>query len=96
MPEFAYVLRPCRPTLPQDASERERAIIGEHFNYLKAMLDAGRLVLAGRCEDATFGIAVFRAADEASARRDMDNDPAVRAGIMTATLYPFRIALLGR
>lgn len=93
--EFAYLLKPCRPTLPLDKTPAEEKILAEHFAYLQKLLEDGRLVLAGRCEDATFGIAVFRAEDQTAAAAAMHADPAVRAGLMTATLHPFRVALLG-
>ena len=41
----------------------------------------------------TFGIAIFQAPDETAARRFMESDPAVVAGVMTAELHPFAVAL---
>jgi len=93
--EFAYLLKPCRPTLPQDKTPAEAAVLAEHFAYLQNMLAAGTLVLAGRSDGAEFGIVVFRAPDQPAAAAAMNADPAVRTGLMTATLYPFRIALMG-
>ena len=43
--------------------------------------------------DKTFGIAIFEAKDEAAARAFMESDPAVVAGLMTAELHPFAVAL---
>jgi uncharacterized protein YciI len=43
--------------------------------------------------DKTFGLAIFEAADEAAARRPMESDPAVAAGVMTAELHPFTVVL---
>jgi len=43
--------------------------------------------------DKTFGIAIFEAADEAAARKFMEEDPAVVAGVMTAELHPFSVVL---
>src|SRR6266540_2410740 len=43
--------------------------------------------------DKTFGIAIFEAKDEAAARQFMESDPAVVAGLMTAELHPFSVAL---
>jgi uncharacterized protein YciI len=54
------------------------------------------LILAGRTSepgDKTFGIAIFEANDEAAARKFMESDPAVVAGLMTAELHPFAVAL---
>jgi len=36
---------------------------------------------------------IFEAADEGEAQRFMASDPAVVAGVMTATLHPYAIAL---
>jgi uncharacterized protein len=56
------------------------------------------VLLFGRTQTtdaATFGIVIFRAdsADEAS--RIVDEDPAVRASVMRAELFPFRVAGVG-
>ena len=56
----------------------------------------GELILAGRTRepgDKTFGIAIFEANDETAARKFMESDPAVVAGLMTAELHPFSVAL---
>ena len=97
--EFIFVIRPTRvEMLTKGPTEHEISIIGEHFDYLKALTEQGVMALVGRTlnDDAeTFGIAVFRAASEEDARRIMLNDPAVRHGVMSATLYPFKIVLQG-
>src|SRR5688572_11021065 len=94
MAQYAYLLHPCRPSLPFDATPEEQAIVGAHFTYLKQHLAEGRIIFVGRCEDGTFGIAVYDAETEAQAEAIMQDDPAVQAGVMTASLYPFRVALM--
>ena len=57
----------------------------------------GVVILMGRTQnddETTFGIVIFEAGDETAARAVMENDPAVREGVMAATLYPYRIALM--
>lgn len=93
MAEYCYQLTPCRPSLPFDASPEERAIIGNHFDYLKRHLAEGRIIFAGRCEDGTFGITVYEAESDTEAEEIMRCDPVVAAGVMTATLHPFRVVL---
>ncbi len=54
--------------------------------------------LAGRTQntdDRAFGIVVFRAEDGPGARRIMDEDPAVLRGVMSAELFPYRVAFRG-
>jgi len=54
----------------------------------------GRLILAGRTEDARFGIAVIEAGSEDEAGDIMSNDPAVKEGVFSGELLPFQLALL--
>jgi len=91
---YLIVLKPPRATFAEDATEAESAIIGEHFEYLKRLLSDGVLVLAGRTEDASMGLVVFAAASDAAAEAVMKADPAVKAGVFSAKLYPYRLALL--
>lgn len=96
-PTFVYVLR-LAPNLHQDSgwTDRERGLVGAHFQYLKAATEAGHVLLAGRTNeplDKTFGLVIFEADDEAAARRFMEGDPAVKAGVMLATLHPYGVAL---
>jgi uncharacterized protein YciI len=95
--QFIYVLH-LVPRLHDDKAwtEQDKAALGRHFNRLKAAIESGQLILAGRTEEPgekTFGIAIFQAADEAAARQFMNEDPAVGGGQMTAELHPFRVAL---
>ena len=76
-------------------NEDEAAVLAEHFNYLVNLASEGKLSLVGRTannDETTFGLALINSPDEAEARHIMDNDPAISAGIMTAELFPFRVA----
>ena len=92
-PAFVYLLRPHRPDMLETMTPEEDRVVGEHFHYLKRRFQEGSLVLAGPCVDAAFGLVIFHAADEEEARGVMARDPAVVAGVMTAELHAFRIAL---
>jgi uncharacterized protein YndB with AHSA1/START domain/uncharacterized protein YciI len=92
--QFIYVIRPARATFPGDATPAETAIVGEHFDYLKGLLSKGVLVLAGRTKDEKpMGFAVFESQDMEHARKIMEADPAVKAGIFLAELHPYSVAL---
>ncbi len=96
--QYLYVLRPI-PRLQDEKSwtGRENEIVSRHFVALQEMLARGNLILAGRTlplDSRTMGLVVFEAADDDEARRMMESDPAVIDGIMTAELFPYRVALL--
>ncbi len=91
---FIYLLKPIRPDLMGNASPEEDSVLSSHFEYLQRALDDGKLVLAGPCEDAAFGIVLFKAPTEQEAAEFMSNDPAVKGKLMTAALHPFRISLV--
>jgi uncharacterized protein YciI len=91
--EFIYVIRPKRANFIETITAEEQAIIDQHFQYLQDLTEQKVMVLVGRCEDASFGIAVFRAESLEQAKRITEEDPAIKYGIMDVELKPFRIAL---
>lgn len=77
-------------------TDADRATVGAHFQYLSGATERGQVVLAGRTGEPmerTFGLVIFEAESEAAAQAFMQSDPAVAAGVMTATLHPYSIAL---
>jgi uncharacterized protein len=95
--QFIYVLR-LVPRLYSDSAwtQEDKVAPSRHFARFKHAIETGELILAGRTSepgDKTFGIAIFEAKDEEAARKFMESDPAVVAGLMTAELHPFSIAL---
>lgn len=94
MRQFVYFCVPCRATFLEDATEEENEIVEQHFQYLQNLLAKKRLILGGRCQDGPPGIVVFEAESDQAAKEVVDNDPAVKAGIFTAELRPYRVALM--
>jgi uncharacterized protein YciI len=77
-------------------TDKENAAAARHFERLARATAAGQVVLAGRTTEAlaaTFGIVIFEAESVEAARQFMDDDPAVKAGLMSATLHPYTVAL---
>lgn len=97
MSRFLYRITPTRPDmLVTGPTEQEADIVAEHFGYLRELVDAGTVLLAGRTlteDEQAFGIVVFAAGSVEAARRRMQDDPAVSRGVMRAELFPFRVAL---
>lgn len=96
--QFVYVLK-LTPRLLDEKNwtEQDRQIVGRHFHRLQQLQKDGRLILAGKTLDdadpGQFGVVIFEADSEEEARRQMEADDAVREKIMTAQLFPFRVAL---
>jgi uncharacterized protein YciI len=95
--QFIYVLR-LVPRLYDDKNwtKEDNMALSRHFVRFQHAIETGELILAGRTREPggkTFGIAIFEAKDEAAARQFMESDPAVVAGLMTAELHPFAVAL---
>jgi uncharacterized protein len=79
--------------------QQEQAIVGEHFQRLIKMKEAGKVVLAGRTElaldnPAMMGLVIFYANDEKEAQLFMQEDPAVKNKIMLAKVHPYGLALI--
>ncbi|PGM49130.1 YciI family protein [Bacillus sp. AFS053548] len=93
MENFIYVLKPVRSTFLHDSTEEERNIVSEHFYYLQNLNKEKTVSLAGRTEEAEFGIVILNTEGLQQAEEIMQNDPAVKKNVMTAKLYQFLIAL---
>lgn len=61
-----------------DAVEQTRPA---HLEFLKAEIDAGRLLLAGRQEDGSGGMLITTDMDSEAAQDIVDRDPYTRAGV---------------
>ena len=94
---YLYVLRLNDKLRSEGAwTDVDRATVSAHFQYLSKATEAGKVILAGRTDegfDKTFGLVIYEAENEEAARAFMESDPAVAAGVMTATLHPYSIAL---
>ena len=96
MNEILCLLHPTRPEMVDAPTDAETAAVRAHFQHLQAHLARGTVRVAGRTDGGrdTFGIVVYRAAPHAEAVALAHDDPAVRAGVMTAQTFPFRTALI--
>lgn len=97
MPTYIYRIQPVRPHMLSDGmTEDETRITGEHFAYLRRLLNEGVLILAGRTlntDYSAFGIAIFEARDDDHMRELTQGDPGVAQKLFRAEWHPFRIAL---
>lgn len=98
MNQYLYRIEPTRPEmLTLGATSKESAAVDAHFSYLQDLTRRGVVILAGRTlntDPSSFGIVIFQAESDQDARGIMQADPAVRAGVMRAELFPYRVALM--
>jgi uncharacterized protein YciI len=95
--QYVYVLRLVPRVHDDDAwTEADKAAVSQHFQRLQQATAEGHVILAGRTNEAgdkTFGLVIFEATDDDAAQQFMESDPAVVAGVMSATLHPYAVAL---
>jgi uncharacterized protein YciI len=95
--QYVYVLR-VAPALHDQAkwTQADNDAVSRHFARLAAAVKSGQVIFAGKTTeplDTAFGLVVFEAASDEAARQFMESDPAVVAGVMSATLHPYALAL---
>ncbi|MFZ3588479.1 YciI family protein [Bacillus sp. DJP31] len=64
---------------------------------LQVLCESGKVILSGRTlnmDETGFGVVIIEVDSEEEVQKIMSTDPAVKKGIMTATLFPYRVALL--
>jgi uncharacterized protein YciI len=95
--QWLYRITPSREDMLETGPTLDEAArISEHFEYLKALAAEGKVLLAGRTLHTgadSFGIVIYLAGGEASARMIFEDDPAVRAGVFVGEFLPFAVAL---
>lgn len=94
---YLYRVTPTRDGFLLASTPREDAIVSRHFKYLQALTAQGVVLLAGRTlhtDKTSHGLVVLDTNSEEDARNLMENDPAVKAGIFRAELFPFSVALV--
>ncbi len=96
--QYIYLLK-LIPKLQDETNwtKEEEKIVERHYKSLQELKKDGRLILAGRTlsmNEDSFGVVILQVNSEKEARILMENDPAVKEGIMTASLYPYSVALI--
>lgn len=92
---FQARLLGTRENWPENMDERESRIMGEHFVYLRDLVEKGKVLLAGPVFDSNpFGLIILEVDDEAEARALVEADPSVREGLHGFDLLEMRVSLL--
>lgn len=90
-----FISTPSRPDLLETLTDEEKATFGEHFQRLLTATRDGKVVMAGPCTDFKGpGIVLFYAEDEDAARRFMEEDPVIKAGMFKGEVHPVAMSLV--
>ena len=90
-----FITEPSRPDLHETLTDAEKAAFSAHFVRLRDATREGRVVMAGPCTDMVGpGIVLFYAADEAAARKFMEEDPIIQSGMFKGEVHPVAMSLL--
>ncbi|MDZ4722594.1 MAG: YciI family protein [candidate division Zixibacteria bacterium] len=93
--QFVILIAPTRANFLETMTKEEQTKVSEHFLRLKGLHAEGKIILAGPCDDAAFGLIVVETETEAEAREIAHGDPAVQAGVFVLKeIHPFTVALL--
>ncbi|HSO57314.1 MAG TPA: YciI family protein [Paenisporosarcina sp.] len=96
--QFLYQLKLIPALLDENNwTDKENNIVQHHFDVLQRLEQEGKLILAGRTlniDSSGFGIVILEVDSEEEAINLMESDPAIKKGIMTATLFPYRVSLI--
>ncbi|MHA2038819.1 MAG: YciI family protein [Candidatus Hodarchaeales archaeon] len=94
---FYTIIKPYRHDFLIKPKKEEAEIMVEHFNYLKSLMHQKKLYLAGPTlipED-PFGLVIFETENADEAKKLLENDPSVKAGIQKiADFRPIRLSLI--
>ncbi len=93
MSEYAVILKPVRQNFVATITADETLEAERHFAYFAELQERGKLKYAGRCDDGYIGIGILEAGSEQEVERIMQDDPAVRAGVMSIAIKQWRTAL---
>jgi uncharacterized protein YciI len=87
---FWVVFRPCRPDFHSTMTEEEQRVLVGHLESLAALEEQKKLPFAGRAADRSYGVAVFEVSGIEELRAILAENPACRAGVLTAEIQEYR------
>jgi uncharacterized protein YciI len=92
--QFLLRLEPTRTGFTlQNMNAEEARLATQHVQYLKSLLDSGKLSMAAQVFDPKgfWGIVIVNASDRETARTLLDGDPMVKANMFRGEAIPLRV-----
>ncbi len=92
--QFLLKLEPTRAGFTlQNMTPEEARLATQHAQYLKSLLDSGKLSLAAQVFDpkGLWGVVIVNAPDAETARALLEGDPSVKANLFRGEVVPVRV-----
>jgi uncharacterized protein YciI len=92
--QFLLRIEPTRTGFTlQNMTPEEGKLAGAHAQYLKSLLDSGKMTLAAQVFDpkGLWGIVIVNAADRETARALLDADPMIKGNTFRGEVLPVRV-----
>ena len=94
---FFVKLTGTREGFPENMTTDEERIMEDHFQYLLGQAEKKSVLLAGPCfSDPGFGLVIVSEADEDKARAIVENDPAIKGGVLKYEMSPLRLSVMAK
>jgi uncharacterized protein YciI len=96
MNQYLYTVQVVRQAMLDTPTEEEQRIAGEHLAYMQGLMNSGIGIFAGGLQvrdSRHFGLMVYQAENDESAKAILHHDPAVKNRIMRGRWFPYRVAL---
>lgn len=91
MKHYIFVILKTGSETVSSSTERDSLFAG-HLANIKRLADAGELLVAGpfgKNNDDFRGLFILNTADQISAEKMLATDPAIKAGLLKAEMYPW-------
>src|SRR5213080_5310407 len=88
--QFQMAILKKGPAWDSTKAEDRNSILHQHLGNVIALLDSGKVIIAGPFDDSSdvAGLFIFRTASANEAKAVVDADPLVKAGLMVAEMHP--------
>ena len=90
---FVGIFKAANPDfVKKGPSPEDMAVLEKHVEYLQGLAGRGISIVAGHTfnhDESGFGLAIVRADSKAAAQTIMEDDPLVRGGLVTVTVFEF-------
>ena len=89
--QFQMAILKKGPAWDSTKAEDRNSILHQHLGNVIALLDSGKVIIAGPFDDSSdvAGLFIFRTASADEAKAWVDADPLVKAGLIVAEMHPW-------